>query len=251
PRRLQEVTAGGARLLFQAAREARVERVVLTSSVAALGVPVPAGAPGSLLMNETHTWNYPPRRWLYGYAKYRAELEAQEAIARGLEVVIVNPSVVVGAGDLNRVSGEALLRVARRRLPVTVQGGLNAVHIQDVVDGHLAAWERGRAGERYVLGGENMTHRQFLSLAAEVAGVPLPWLHLPAWLVRMLVVPAAIAGRVVSLPIGADAFHRAGMYFYYDCSKARRELGLSPPRSIRQAISESLNWYRQRGLLAA
>lgn len=249
PRRIQEVTVGGARALFQAALVAGVQRVVLTSSVAALGVPRVSGSPGSHVMNETHTWNYPPKRWLYGYAKYLAELEAQEAVARGLEVVIVNPSVVVGAGDINRVSGEALLRIATRRLPVTVQGGLNAVHVQDVVAGHLAAWERGRVGERYILGGENMTHRQFLSLAAETAGVPQPWLHLPAWLVQLMVTPGALLGRLVRLPIGADSFHRAGVYFYYDSSKARQELGLGQPGSIRQAISESLDWYRQRGVL--
>jgi dihydroflavonol-4-reductase len=258
PRQLYTVTVGGTRKVLQAARQAGVRRVVHTSSVAALGVPeaVQTGlgktgetADRTLLIDERHTWNYPLHWWFYGHAKYLAEMQVQKAVAQGLDVVIVNPAVVLGPGDINRVSGDVIVHAAQGHIPVAVPGGLNIVHIDDVVRGHLAALAYGRTGERYILGGENMTHLSFLKVVAEVVGVHPPRLVLPGRFTRLLVWPASLAGKLLPLPISADSFHRAGYYFYYDTLKARLQLGLKETLPARQAIADAFTWYQDHGLI--
>lgn len=253
------VTVDGTRNVLQAAGEAGVRRVVHTSSVAALGMPdqIPLSreqrsgeSPASaLLMDETHTWNYRPEYWRYGHAKYLAELAVQAAVAQGLDVVIVNPAVVIGAGDLNRISGNIVVQVAQRRVPVSAPGGSNVVHIADVVDGHLAALRRGRRGERYILGGENLPHVQLLELIAQAAGVPPPRLVLPGCLARWLAAPLSAAEKWLPLPVKGEALRRTGYYFYYDTRKARHELGLKDARPVRQAVAEAFAWYLQQGMI--
>ena len=143
------VTVEGTRSVLAAAQAAGVRRVVHTSSVAALGVPEKGPwqarkastgiAPTfSGLMDENHTWNYPHTRWIYGYAKYLAELEVQNAVSAGLDAVIVNPSLVFGPGDIYRMTNSLIVAAAHKRIPpVSIPGGLNVVAIEDVVAGHL------------------------------------------------------------------------------------------------------------------
>jgi dihydroflavonol-4-reductase len=245
------ITIAGTRNLLQASARAGVQRVVHTSSVAALGLPEEpkAGYNQRPLINENHTWNLPPADWQYGYAKYQAELEVQKAVAGGLDVVIVNPAVVVGAGDINQISGKVILQIARGRLPVTIEGGLNVVHIQDVVAGHLAALESGRTGERYILGGENIPHTEFFRQIAAVVGVRPPWLKLPGRLVRMLSGPFKLVDQLFNLPVTGEALRRAGFYFYFDTHKAKCDLGLPEPLPARQAIAEAYQWYRDHQMI--
>jgi dihydroflavonol-4-reductase len=246
----QTVTVAGTRAVLEAARTAGVRRVVHTSSVAALGVPE-TGQGGAnaapTLLDEHHTWNYVPERWPYGYAKYLAELEVQKAVAQGLEVVIVNPGYVLGAGDVYRQSSSLITTVAEGRLAVTVAGGLNVVHIDDVVAGHLAALERGCPGERYILGGQNMTYTHLLALAAQATGVRAPATQLPTGLVRMLSTPARWVRSFVKLPVGPELLALAGYYFYFDTRKAHEILALSEPRQIEDAIREAYAWSKSRG----
>jgi dihydroflavonol-4-reductase len=200
PGRTYAITVEGTRTVLQAAKEAGVHRVVHTSSVAALGVPEngPARRQSkkdvkiNALIDEAHTWNYSPTRWRYGYAKYLAELEVQKAVAGGLDCVIVNPSVIFGPGDVYRMSNSLMVASAHGRIPrVAVPGGLNVVAIEDVVSGHLAALERGRRGERYILGGENLSHADLLKMVAEITGVGGPRGILPVWLVLSSTCPSA------------------------------------------------------------
>ncbi|HEX7973514.1 MAG TPA: NAD-dependent epimerase/dehydratase family protein [Anaerolineales bacterium] len=253
PQQMKAVTAGGTSNVLQAAAKAGVRRVVHTSSVAALGVPESVAQPGGgrtpLLMDERHTWNYRPEWWAYGYAKYQAEMAVQQAVASGLDVVIVNPAVVLGAGDLNRVSGDIVVQVAHGRVPVTAPGGLNVVHIADVVRGHLAALERGRTGERYILGGDNLTIVRFLEIVAEVVKRQPPRWIAPAAITRLLASPVSAVQSWLPLPVGGDLLRKAGHYFYYDTLKARVELGLAHPLPARQAISDAYRWYEAKGLL--
>lgn len=248
--RMYAVTVEGTRALFSAALKAGVRRVVHTSSVSALGVPdrfgKTRGSPDAL-MNENHTWNYTPQGWPYGYSKYLAELEAQKAVAQGLDVVMVNPSVVFGAGDLYRQNSSIITQVAGQRLRLLTEGGLNAVHIADVVEGHLAALERGNTGERYILGGENLTHIDLVQRIARLAGVPAPRLILPGSVARRLAVLLRWFGSFIDLPISAAEVAMAGWYFYYDTHKAQSQLGLSAPRPVDSAINEALEWFRQSG----
>jgi dihydroflavonol-4-reductase len=190
-------------------------------------------------MNENHTWNYRQDWWPYGYSKYAAELEVQQAVARGLDVVIVNPSVVVGAGDLNRISGDVIVRVARGQLLVSTGGGINVVHIDDVVRGHLEALEHGKTGERYILGGENLTIHHFQKIIAGISGARPPLLRIPRRVTRALSGPVtALQGRL-PLPVGGELLRMAGYYFYYDTLKARMELGLKETKPARQAVAEA------------
>ena len=256
--KMYTVTVGGTRKVLQAAMQAGVRRVVHTSSVAALGMPeqTPHGfdrtgeaTNRSLIMDERHTWNYRPDWWFYGHAKYLAEMQVQRAVAQGLDVVIVNPAVVIGAGDINRVSGDVVVHAAQGHIPVAIPGGLNIVHISDVVRGHLAALAKGRTGERYILGGENMTHRRFLQIVAEVVGVHPPRFVVPYSLARLLVRPMSLAWKLLPLPLSGDDLRRIGYYFYYDTLKARLELGLKEARPARQAVADAFTWYREQGVI--
>jgi dihydroflavonol-4-reductase len=238
------VTVLGTRNVMQAALKAGVERVVHTSSVAALGVPIlhrQAGMPPEML-NENHTWNYPSNRWSYGCAKYLAELQVQKAVACGLDAVIVNPSHVLGAGDKNRRNDSIVTLVAQRKIPFSVDGGLNIVHIDDVVSGHIAALEKGRRGERYILGGENISHSDLIDRIASVGGVRTPRIKLSGGLLRGL---AGLLSKLPfrNLPFDPQQFYLAGYFFYYDTTKSKRELGMQKSQSISIAIREAYDWF--------
>jgi dihydroflavonol-4-reductase len=241
------VTVEGTRNLLSAARKASVQRFVHTSSIAALGVPrrfIPgSGQPACI--DEHHTWNYRPDYYPYGYAKYLAEQEVQKAVAQGLDAVIVNPTLVFGAGDIYRQAGSIITQVAERRLTIATEGGVNCVHIADVVDGHLAALKLGRTGERYILGGENLTLLQLVQMSAEVTGVPIPNLVVPAWLLRWFSLPAHMLQNFLNLPVSPELFRMAGTYFFFDLKKAETELGLAQHRPVRDALVETFDWFQQ------
>ena len=251
PDLMYAITVGGTKKVLNAARAAGVRRVIHTSTVAALGVPEKSHrkniAPPEL--NEYHTWNFPAKWWPYGHSKYLAEMEVQNAVANGLDAIIVNPALVIGAGDINRVGGNAIIKAAQGILIAVPPGGLNVVHIDDVVRGHLLALERGRTGERYILGGQNLGHMEFLQIVADVVGVQKPRAAIPEWLVRGLTGPVEIAAKFLPLPIGGDLMHKAGYFFYYDTHKARQGLGLSDLRSTPTAIEDAYLWYRQQNII--
>jgi dihydroflavonol-4-reductase len=251
PGRMYTITVEGTRALLDACLEAGVERLVHTSSVAALGVP--ENAPGRnsppVLLNENHAWNYRPEYWPYGYAKYLAELEVQKAVARGLDAVIVNPSVVLGAGDIYRQNSSLVVQVARQKVPFVVDGGVNAVHIDDVVDGHLAALEHGRKGQRYILGGENLSIQRLVQKVAAVVGVTAPGLVLPAGWVRRLTGPVNLIKNYIDLPVSSSMLRLAGYDFYYERRRMQVELGLVEPRQVEDAIREAYEWFRLNGAL--
>ena len=155
-------------------------------------------------MDEQHSWNYFPQKWPYAYSKHLAEKEVQRAVSRGMDIVIVNPAYVIGAGDLYRRSSSLVVNVARRKIPWIVEGGLNVVHIRDVVRGHLAAFEKGKRGQRYILGGENISIRELVNLTAEIAGVEAPQMVFPSGLLRLLARPLNLLRAFINFPISLD-----------------------------------------------
>jgi len=245
--RMYTVMVEGTRTVLQAALEAGVRRVVYTSCVMALGVPEdPVGRRGQpVLLNENHTWNYRGDRWPIGYAKYMAEMEVQKALARGLDVVTVNPGFLIGAQDAHRQTTSLVLQIAKGRLPFLLAGGMNFVHVMDVVEGHLAAMRSGRSGERYILGGENLSYVALARKTAEIAEVNPPVLVLPGGVAKFMLRPMRFFQRFLNLPVGVDTLNVAGYLFFYDNRKARTELGLKPPRPIEDAIKEALEWFQQ------
>ena len=234
----------GTRNVVQACLQAGVERLILTSSLAALGVP----AHGELL-TESNVFNLPVKRSPYGYAKRQAEVEALRAAGESLQVVIVNPSIVLGADDVHQISGSLVIQAARGRTFLYTRGGTNIVHVDDVAAGHLAAAERGRSGERYLLGGENLTYLQLFTLLAEVVGSRPPWLLLPDWAIEPTASLIDLIRRVAPLPLEGNQLRLSQRHLFCDTSKAREELGLTQTRSARQAIVEAFAWYRARGVV--
>ncbi|MCJ7621944.1 MAG: NAD-dependent epimerase/dehydratase family protein [Anaerolineaceae bacterium] len=249
PGRMYTITVEGTRAILQAARAAGVKRLVYTSSVAALGVPEkpPSGDSTAILLDENHSWNFAPQTWPYGYTKHLAELEVQRAVAQGLDAVIVNPAFVLGAGDIYRRSSSLIVQTAQKRIPGLVKGGLNVVHIKDVIAGHLAAFERGKRGERYILGGENMSIAKLIHLIADVVGVSPPELVIPTGLVRMLSLPLTVLRSFINAPVSGSLMHLAGRFFYYDIRKAQVALGLQPPAPAREAIQDAYDWFKEAG----
>jgi len=248
---MYNVTIGGTYNVLQAALDTGVQRLVYTSSVAALGLPsfIPKNKHPPLIMNENHSWNYRPEWWRYGHAKHLAEMEIQKAVARGLDCVIANPSMVLGPGDINRISGEIVIQVARGLVRFGISGGMNAIHIDDVVRGHLLALERGRMGERYILGGENHTYLDFIQTTARIVDVRPPQQVIPAWLLRPAAGPLDLLCRVVTMPFNGDLLRFSGHYLYYDTQKAQQELGLTGLHSIETALKDTYDWYRSHGMV--
>ncbi len=240
---MYRVNVDGTRNVMAAARRAGVERVVHTSSAAALGIPENGQA-----VDETHTWNIPPERFPYGHSKYLAEQVVQAEVARGLPAVIVNPTVVLGPRDVNLGSVTLILALHKRRVPVLLPGGLNAIGAGDVAAGHRLAAERGRVGERYLLGCENLTTAAFARLVGETIGAPVPRAMLPRRVIDAAAGVVGVAGRFSpwQLPV-TDALIRLSIEtFYFDASKACTELGL-PQTPLRQVVREAFDWLRAGG----
>ena len=242
---LYKVNVEGTRRVLQAAKLAGVRRLVFTSSLAAMGMP----QEGELLTEEDE-FNLRPEQFPYGHSKYLAEQEVQRAVEQGLKAVIVNPSIVLGARDLNQISGSIVVEVARGLVRFLPPGGANYVAVEDVAAGHIAAAEKGRAGERYILGGENLPSAEMVALVAEVVGRPAPRLRLPAWVLP----PAAWAVRGARavlgnrVPLDENQVRLLSRYIYADNRKAVQELDL-PQTPVRTAVQRAYNWYNRNGVL--
>lgn len=237
----------GTRHLLEAAARAGVGRFVYTSSVASLGLPPhrPAStAAGIRPLDETHVWQGAPSSWSYGHAKLQAEALVRRAATSGMQAVIVNPALVIGPGDRNRVSNVLIWHMVHGRIPPRIAGGVNVVHFEDVVDGFLGALDRGRAGERYLLCGENRTLANLIETTARIVGSRPPRWEVPLGLARAVGESVYHAARVLRLPVTADLLRTAGLHFYYDGAKARAELWLGPPRPFESAAEASAAWYR-------
>jgi dihydroflavonol-4-reductase len=239
------VNVDGTRNVMQAALATGVERVVHTSSLAALGYP----ARGKLA-DESQAFPRELSWWPYGHSKYLAELEVRKAVEQGLPAVIVNPTIVIGPRDLNFISGSLVRASVKGQLRVVPPGGSNVVHVDDVVAGQLAAAERGRVGERYILGGENLSHWEIAMVMASVTGGSRPWLILPHWSLAPLACLVDAFNALSRRPplVAGEQIRLGGETFYVDSSKAVRELGL-PQTPFRRAASDAYAWYREHGLL--
>jgi dihydroflavonol-4-reductase len=232
----RSVNVGGTRAVLAAARAAGVRRVVHVSSIVAVGATEIAR-----VHDETAAWDLGRFRVPYVTTKREAEAVALAANGRALEVVVVNPASVVGPGDFTGSEfGTLCKRFWRGRVPVHFPGGNNFVDVRDVADGTLRAAARGRPGERYLLGGTNLTFARFFAELARAAGRSFPRIGLPRW----LGVGVAEAGRWVRQKSGKRPYltpgqaRLLGLYFFATSDKARRELGYDPrplPLTLRDA----------------
>ncbi len=244
PKEIYESNVAGTRHLLDAARHAGVERFVYTSTVATIAVPRPGGLP-----DERTIASLDEMIGHYKRSKLQAEEEAMKAAERGLPVVIVNPTTPVGPGDAKPTpTGRILLDFLRGRMPAYVDTGLNLVAVEDVAKGHLLAAERGKVGERYILGNRNMTLKEILDVLARITGRPAPRLRLPHAVAYAAGLAdewrARVTGREPRIPLEGVRMSRHKMFV--DCSRAVRELGFAP-EPVEAALERAVGWYREHG----
>jgi len=245
PKKLYEINAGGTKASLKAALEVGIEKVIYTSTnnaIAASG-PVPA--------NEEKTFNYWESGDHYSMSKYIAENEARILIAKGLPAVIVNPTLVIGVNDIKPTpSGQMIIDVVKQKMPGYIDGGVNIIDVDDVARGHILAAEKGRVGERYLLGNTNITVHDYLKLIAEVAGVRPPTIKLPYRVALALGHIFEIGAKITKKPpvVTASEVRIGKMTEWYDCSKAVNELGL-PQTPIEETIRKALKWFKEVGYL--
>jgi dihydroflavonol-4-reductase len=248
PAQLYATNVEGTGRIIEAARAAGVERIVYTSSVATIGIPAD-GAPGA----EDTPVALADMIGHYKRSKFLAEQRAVEAARAGAPVVIVNPSTPVGPGDIRPTpTGQMVLDAANGRMPAYVDTGLNIVHVDDVAAGHLLAFERGRIGERYILGGQNMTLREILAAIAQLAGRPAPRIRLPRAPLLPVAYVAEFAARMTggSTRLTVEGLRMARKRMFFSSARAERELGYRW-RAPREAFADALDWARTQGLLRA
>jgi dihydroflavonol-4-reductase len=239
------VNVEGTRHVLEVAREMDIRRIVHTSSIAALGVNrnrTPAN-------EDTHT-SLEDKIGFYQRSKFLGQQVALEFARQGVPVVIVNPSTPVGVGDYKPTpTGQIILDFLNGRMFGYVDTGLNIVDVEDVAQGHLLAAERGRVGECYILGGENLTLKQVLDILAEVSGRPPVRLRIPHWVAMAWayvdVTLASLGLRKVPTAT-PEKVQLSRRYEWFDCSKAMRELGYSY-RPAREALRKAVEWYRANG----
>lgn len=239
----------GTRALMRAAGEAGVGRIVFTSSVATLGIHRDGSD-----ADETTPVGLPDMVGDYKRSKYLAEQTVVEMAKAGLPVVIVNPSAPIGPRDIRPTpTGRIIVAAARGRLPAFVDTGLNVAHVDDVATGHLLAFERGRVGERYILGGENLTLAEILGSVAGLVGRRAPSRRIP-WSIAMGVAclseTAARIGMVREPMATRDAVRMSRKRMYFSADRARRELGYRA-RPANDAIRDAVDWFRHNGYLGA
>ncbi len=243
PAAMLRANVAGTEALLRAALAAGVERIVHCSSVAALGLTgtdMPA--------DETTPVSEAAIVGVYKLSKYRAEQVVLRMVRDdGLPAVIVNPAAPVGPRDIKPTpTGRMIADAAAGRMPAYVDTGLCVVHVDDVAAGHVLALQKGRIGERYILGGENLSLRDLLVLVAAAAGRPAPRLRLPRellWPVALGFEAAARLGGIEPL-VTRDHLRMARKKMFFSSAKAARELGFAP-RPAQEAVRDAVAWFAQ------
>jgi dihydroflavonol-4-reductase len=235
----------GARAVMEAARTTGVERIVYTSSVAALK-PVAGRA-----VDETSRHDEVTVIGVYKKSKLVAERLVERLAGEGLPVVIVSPSTPIGPRDIKPTpTGRIIVEAANGRMPAFVDTGLNLVHVDDVAQGHLLALDKGRIGENYILGGEDVRLRDMLALIAPLVGRKPPRVRLP----RAPLYPLAFGAEAFARMRGkepfltVDALKMSKYLMYFSSEKAKAELGFQA-RPFARGIEDAISWFRQAGYI--
>ena len=248
PQEIYESNVTGTRNLLEASRLAGVKRFIYTSTVATIAIPTHGALP-----NEQTEATLGQMIGDYKRSKFLAEQEALRAVDRGVPVVVASPTTPVGPGDWKPTpTGKIIVDFLNGRMPGYVDTGLNFVPVEDAAAGHLLVGESGRIGERYLLGGENLTLREVLGLLARASGLRPPRLRLPHAVAYAAACAntafAHLTGHEPSIPIEAVRISRHRMFV--DCSRAPRELGFSAG-PVAAALERAVRWYETNGYVAA
>ncbi|MGA8595686.1 MAG: hopanoid-associated sugar epimerase [Bryobacteraceae bacterium] len=241
PDELYRSNVEGTRHILEAAKRAQVERIVYTSTVGCIGIPKDAPGDEAMPVDAREMIGH------YKLSKWRAEQVALEKSRDGVPVVIVNPTAPVGDHDWKPTpTGKIILDFLRRRMPAFIDTGLNVVDVRDAAEGHLLAAERGRIGERYILGCENLTLEQILSRLAAIAGTKAPTMRIPyavAYAAGVLTTAwANLSGKEPAAPLEGVRMAQKRMFVTH--AKAGRELGYQP-HSPEEALRRAVAWFRE------
>jgi len=247
---MYEANVDGTRNVLEAAARAGCARIVYTSTVGCIGLPQEHRGRVSPTNEDTPVSSEQMSND-YKMSKWRAEEIARNVAAKGVPLVIVNPSAPVGPRDVKPTpTGQVIVDFLNRQMPAYLDTGLNWVHVRDVAAGHVLAAEKGRVGERYILGHAegNWTMAQAFQVLAEVSGVPAPKMQIPHWVAlaaaHVSETVAGVTGKPPKAPLAGVRMAKYKMWF--DPSKAIRELGL-PQTPPRQALADAVAWFRAQG----
>jgi dihydroflavonol-4-reductase len=242
---MDQVNVGGTRNVVEAIKTGRKPKLIYMSSVVAVGASFD-GKP----LNEESPFNLSRLNLGYFETKKAAEDLVREASRKGqIEAVCLNPSTIYGAADAKKGSRKTQLKVAQGRFPFYTSGGVSIVSVHDVIQAVLAAREKGRNGERYILSGENLTIKDVFTRIALLAGAKPPGIYLPNLAVKAI---GKIGDMLENMgrkgPLNSENAWTALLYHWFDNSKARAELNFNP-RPAQDALKESVDWMKEQGLL--
>ena len=247
PKEMFDNNVTGTHNVMEAAGEAGVTRIVYTSSVATLGLPCDDDAADEDTPATQHDMIGP-----YKQSKFAAEALVRTMIAeRGLPAVIVHPSTPIGPWDRRPTpTGQIIVEAASGHMPAYVDTGLNMVHVDDVAEGHLLALKHGKPGERFILGGDNLTLKQILTQIAEVTGRPAPRIQVPHNVVMPIAALAEMWGRISNREpfVTLDGVRLARKKMFFTSARAMRRLGYRP-RPAADAIVDAIDWFNRHGYL--
>ena len=243
PKAIYETNVKGTENMLTTALAKRIKKVVYTSTESTIGI----AQDGSL---GTEDMEAEPSNLIghYKKSKYMAEKLALKMCHEGLPLVVVNPTTPVGPFDVKPTpTGKFIVDFLNRKMPVYVNTGLNLIDVEDVAKGHILALERGRIGEKYILGNKNLSFKEILSILERITGIKAPWLRIPIWLALGAAyidefVWGKALGRYPRIPI--SGVQAARKFRYFDCSKATRELGL-PQTPVEEALEKAVGWFRE------
>jgi dihydroflavonol-4-reductase len=239
-----DVNVTGTKNLLEAARDVGTERIVYCSTIGAIGLP-----PGGGLGTEETPVSLEQMAGHYKRSKYLAEQEVLKLAKQGLPVVIVNPSAPVGEGDVKPTpTGQVIVDFMKGRMPAYIETGMNIVDVDDVAAGHLLAMQKGRIGQRYILGTKNLMLREVFEILSQLTGMKAPSVKLPRELVLPLAYLNLAFSWVTGIPprIPLEGVKMAKYKMHYDCSKAIRELGI-PQTPPEVALEKAVRWFRDHG----
>lgn len=244
PAAVYETNVGGTENILSAAGNAGIKKIVYTSTESTIGIA------GHVLGTEEAQSSLASLAGHYKKSKLLAERLVQKMSLQGLPVTLVNPTMPMGPWDIKPTpTGQLVVDFLNGRMPAYVNTGLNVVDVGDVAKGHILALEKGRVGERYILGNRNLTLRDILGILEQITGIRAPNTRIPLWLALGAgVVDEFVEGKLLHrhprIPI--SAVKTARKFRHFDCSKAIRELGL-PQTPIEESLEAAVSWFRQHG----
>lgn len=239
------VNVGGTENIVKACVKHKVKRLVHTSSIVAVGARFKPE-----ILDETSSFGLESFHLGYHDSKRASEKVVLEASGGGnIEGVVVNPSIIFGPGDFLKATRKTHLKVAQGKIGFYPPGGCNVTHVDDVVDAHLSAFLRGKSGERYILGGENITLKKLFAYLAEAGGHRAPKIPVPAVALRSAFELGRNCAKLgMAVNWSSESMLNGTLYHWYDSKKAQRDLG-AKFRSAKEAIGASMDWCRQNGML--